>query len=60
MGNWGKLIPVNDNTHVTQTNKVSRDGYGVHITTGIPNSGVKVHDRFDSLGNYLGNNFAKK
>ena len=60
MGNWGKKIPVNGTQHISQTNVNASDGYGVHITTGIPGMGIKIHDRLDSGGNYLGNNFAQK
>jgi len=57
MGNWGKKIPVNDNVHVTQTNQLSKDGYAAHITTSIPGERVKIHDRFDAGGNFLGTSF---
>jgi len=60
LGNWGKKTPVNENVHITQTNSNSRDGEGVHITTEIPGSPIKIHDRFDKDGNYLGSNFAKR
>ncbi|MGM0486167.1 MAG: hypothetical protein ACQESR_05325 [Planctomycetota bacterium] len=60
LGDWGKKIPVNDNVHITQTNATSRDGLGVHITTNIPGEQVKVHDRFDAKGNYLGSNFGQR
>ncbi len=60
LGDWGKKTPVNENSHITQTNHNSRDGSGVHVTTDIPGTNIKVHDRFDANGNSLGNNFAKK
>ncbi|MDP1694469.1 MAG: hypothetical protein Q8L34_02925 [Candidatus Woesearchaeota archaeon] len=60
LGDWGKKIPVNPNAHVTQTNPSSRDGQAVHITTNIPTEPVKVQDRFDAGGNYLGSNFGKR
>jgi hypothetical protein len=60
LGEWGKFIPVSNNIHLTQTNDNSRDGKAVHITTEISGLSVKVHDRFDANGNYLGSNFAKK
>ena len=60
LGDWGKMTPVNPSQHITQTNGLSRDGLGVHITTEIPGTGFKVHDRFDSNGNSLGTNFAQK
>lgn len=59
MGDWGKLIPVNQNQHISQTNVNARDGYAVHITTNIPGTNFKVHDRLDSGGDYLKSNFAK-
>ena len=60
MGDWGKKTPVNDNSHVTQTNSNSRDGSGAHVTTNIPGTNAKVHDRFDSNGDYTGGNFGKR
>ncbi len=60
LGDWGKMIPVSDTTHVTQTNENSRDGRAVHVTTNIPGTSVKVHDRFDENGNYLGSDFGKR
>ena len=60
LGNWGKKIPVNENVHITQTNSESRDGKAVHITTNIPGTSIKVHDRFDKDGNYLRNNFSNR
>lgn len=60
MGDWGKKTPVNSNSHVTQTNSNSRDGSGAHVTTNISGTSVKVHDRFDSNGNYTGSNFGKR
>ncbi len=60
LGIWGKLIPVNDSCHITQTNQSSHDGYATHVTTEVPSLPVKVHDRFDANGNYLGSDFAKR
>lgn len=60
MGDWGKKIPSSDNSHLTQTNENSRDGEGAHVTTNIPGTSVKVHDRYDAEGNYLGSNFGKR
>ena len=60
LGSWGKMIPVNDTQHITQTNISSDDGKGVHITQNISGTPSKVQDRFDSQGNYLGSNFAKR
>lgn len=61
MGNWGKKVPTNlPNVHITQTNLDSRDSEAAHITTNIPGITFKVHDRFDSKGNYLGSDFAKR
>jgi len=57
---WGKKIPVSDNSHITQTNNISRDGEGAHITTNIQGTNAKVHDRYDANGNYLGSNFGKR
>ena len=57
---WGKKIPASDNSHITQTNSDSRDGSGNHVTTNIPGTNAKVHDRFDSNGNYTGSNFGKR
>ena len=61
LGDWGKKVPTNlDNVHVTQTNWNSRDGKGVHITTNIPGTKAKVHDRYDVAGNSLGSDFGKR
>jgi hypothetical protein len=60
MGNWGKLIPVNPDVHITQTNENANVGNGVHVTTNIPGTQVKVHDYFDANGNYLGTGFGKR
>lgn len=60
MGDWGKKIPVSDNSHITQTNSNSRDGSGAHVTTNIPGTNAKVHDRFDSNGIYIVSNFGKR
>lgn len=57
---WAKIIPVNNDSHVTQTNNISRDGYAVHITNNIRGTQAKVQDRFDASGNYLGSNFGKR
>lgn len=60
LGNWGKFIPVSSSIHITQTNSESNDGIGVHITTDISGLPVKLHDRYNANGNYLGSSFAKK
>jgi len=61
LGDWGKKIPTNqNNVHITQTNQNSKDGEGAHITTNIPGTKAKVHDRYDSKGNYKGSNFGKR
>ena len=60
MGDWGKMIPVNDTAHITQTNDQARDGSGAHVTTNIPGENAKVRDYFDSTGNYTGTGFGKK
>lgn len=58
LGDWGRLIPVTNNVHITQTNDLSQDGLAVHVTTKIAGMRLKVHDRFDAYGNYLGSDFA--
>jgi len=61
MGDWGKKIPTNlPNVHITQTNDTARDGEGAHVTTNIPGTSFKVHDRFDKEGDYKGNDFGKR
>ena len=61
MGDWGKKIPTHlPDSHVTQTNKNARDGEGAHVTTNIPGTPLKVHDRFDKDGNYKGSDFGKR
>ena len=60
LGDWGKMIPVNDQVHFTQTNANSGDGLGMHVTTDIPGEQIKVQDRFDENGKYFGSNFAKR
>lgn len=61
VGDWGKKIPIDlKKTHILQTNDNARDGQAAHVTTNITGTQVKVHDRFDSSGNYLGSNFSKR
>ena len=60
LGDWGKLIPVNDNVHITQTNAISDEGKGAHVTTNIPGERIKVRDYFDANGNFDRTNFAKR
>ena len=60
MGNWGKLIPVNEQSHITQTNDNSRDGQAVHITWNVPGEQAKLHDRFTSEGVFVGTDIAKR
>lgn len=60
MDDWGKKTPINDNSHISQTNSNSRDGEGTHVTTNISGTNAKVHDRFDSDGNYIGTNYGKR
>ncbi len=57
LGEWGKLIPVTRFSHITQTNASSADGNAFHITTDIPETPMKLHDKFDAQGNYLGFDF---
>ena len=42
-----RKTPVNDNSHITQTNDNSDDGRSAHVTTNIPGTDAKVHDRYD-------------
>ena len=61
MGDWGKKVPTHlPNVHITQTNKKARDAQGGHVTTNIPGTQAKVHDKFDANGNYLGSSFGKR
>ena len=60
MQEWGKKIPVNDFSHITQTNDLSRDGLGAHITWNVPGENWCVHDRFDANGNFGGSSFAPR
>lgn len=60
MGDWGKKIPVNSNSHITQTNSNSYDGRAAHVTTNIPGTGTKIHDRFDANGNFTGTDWTKR
>ncbi len=60
LGNWGKMTPVNDSSHITQTNSNADAGLGAHVTTNIPGMPLKVHDFFDANGNYLGSDFADR
>ncbi len=61
MGDWGKKSPTNlPNVHITQTNENSRDGEAAHVTTNIPGTQFKVHDRFDKEGNYTESDFGKR
>ena len=60
LGDWGKLIPTTNNGHITQTNANSDDGKAVHDTTNIRGTQFKVQTRFNSDGNYLDSNFAKR
>lgn len=60
LGNWGKMIPVNDNSHITQTNVDSCDGLGFHATINIPGTQFKVHDKFDANGEFIGSYFSKR
>ena len=61
MGDWGKMVPTHlPNAHITQTNASAYDGVGAHVTTNIPSTPFKVHDRFDANGNSLGSDFAKR
>ena len=60
MGDWGKKIPVSENTHISQCNDQARDGRGVHVTTNISGTQVKVHDYFDENGNDTGSHFGKR
>jgi len=57
--NWGKMIEVNNTTHITQTNSNAKVGEGAHVSTCIPGTQVKVRDYFDSNGNYKGSSFGK-
>lgn len=60
LGDWGKMIPGDGQSHVTQTNRNSHEGEGGHVTIGIPGTKSKVHDYFDGEGNFLRSDFAKK
>jgi hypothetical protein len=59
MGDWGKIIPVNENVHISQTNQNAYEGTGAHVTTKIQGTQVKVHDYFDANGNFLRTDFGK-
>lgn len=59
LGDWGKMVPASENSHITQTNVNSHDGYAAHVTTQIPDTSAKVHDYFDSEGNYLRSSFGQ-
>lgn len=60
LGDWGKMIPVSNNQHVTQTNINSYDGLSFHNTLNISETPFKVHDRFDKNGNFLSSDFSKR
>ncbi len=59
LGNWGKMVEVNNSTHITQTNANANTGWGTHISTCIPETQVKVRDYFDASGNYKGTSFGR-
>lgn len=48
LGDWGRMTPAGDHTHITQTNEKSHDGRGAHITTQI--EGVSIRTRFGDNG----------
>ncbi len=60
MGDWGKKVPVNDLSHLSQTNDRARDGVGAHVTDDIQGQPVCVHTRFDDKGNSLGTGFGER
>lgn len=60
IGDWGKLIPVNNDVHITQTNENAYVGSGVHVTTNISGTQIKVHDYFDANGNFKKTDFGKR
>jgi len=59
LGSWGKISEVNNSTHITQTNANAKVGKGVHVSTCIPGTQVKVRDYFDANGRYQGSSFGK-
>lgn len=57
LGNWGKMIEVNETSHITQTNENAVVGKGFHVSTCIPGTPIKVRDFFDDGGDFIETSF---